>query len=128
MWWNFGGNVQKLYILMTLKKKMGTGLQMDQRFSLATIKSYHMIIVTTQAHFTTMVTQTELNKSAYFNNLMIQPNALSPTTNYSNLCRKLNLRIYGGQIISIFLLWISADIVWQIKAFTLTNLNNPTKH
>jgi len=60
----FGGNMQKLYILMTLKEKGGGGgggdLQMDQRFSLATRKSYHMVIVTTQAHFTTMLTQTKL--------------------------------------------------------------------
>ncbi len=57
--------VQKLYILMTLKEKGGRGaaegdLQMDQRYSLATIKSYHMVIVTTQTRFTTMVTQTKL--------------------------------------------------------------------
>jgi len=46
------------------EKKGGGGgggdLQMDQRFSLATRKSYHMVIVTTQAHFTTMLTQTKL--------------------------------------------------------------------
>jgi hypothetical protein len=50
---------------MTLKEKGGRGaaegdLQMDQRYSLATIKSYHMVIVTTQTRFTTMVTQTKL--------------------------------------------------------------------
>jgi hypothetical protein len=59
---------------------------------------------------------------------MVQTNALSPTPNYSNLCMELNLQIYGGQIISIFLLWISTNVVWQIKAFTLTNLNNQIEH
>ncbi len=61
--WNFGGNVQNFYILMILKEKRGgrgESMQMDQRFSLATIKSYHMVIVTTQAHFSTVVTQIEL--------------------------------------------------------------------
>lgn len=59
-WWQCA----KIVHTHDLERKRGRGgggdLQMDQRFSLATGKSYHMVIVTTQAHFTTMLTQTKL--------------------------------------------------------------------
>jgi hypothetical protein len=55
-WWQCA----KIVHTHDLERQGGGDLQMDQRFSLATIKSYHMVIITTQAHFTTMVTQTEL--------------------------------------------------------------------